>query len=45
MCMWLGTARHGMTDLELLDIALDVLNVFVSAASIQDNIHVFSCHL
>ena len=34
-----------MTDLELLDMALNMLNILVSAASIQDNIYVISSDL
>lgn len=34
-----------MTDLELLDMTLDVLNVFVSATGIQNNIDVFTIYL
>jgi len=34
-----------ITNLELLDMALDVLNVFVSATSVQNNIEVFTIYL
>lgn len=34
-----------ITHLKLLDMALDVLNVFVTAASIQDYIYVLASHL
>ena len=34
-----------ITNLELLDMTLDVLNVFVSATSVQDDIDVFAIYL
>ena len=34
-----------ITNLELLDMTLDVLNVFVSATSVQNNVDVFTIYL
>ena len=38
-------SHYMVTNLELLDMTLDVLNVFVSATSVQNNIDVFTIYL
>ena len=37
--------HYMITNLEFLDMTLDVLNVFVSATSVQNNIDVFTIYL